>query len=187
MSKLGEMTKRQLSPTIVFLCTSFFFSCDREAEPRSVREKSSAKEHPASLIKIIPLAERTVAGSGKLFTLLDDEAIGVRFVRKPVPKEALERMKDSPSFTDEEGMRGVCAGDFDGDGRPDLFYAYPFGGHRLFRNLGGFRFQDVTVKSGLAEIVADHWAVVFDYSAECDPAGDRNKGTGEESVEASSS
>jgi len=153
------MMKRQLSPTIVFLCTSFFFSCDREAEPRSARGKSSAKEDPASLIKIIPLAERTAAGSGKLFTLLDDEAIGVRFVRKPIPKEALELFKLSSSMTQEDGIFGVCAGDFDGDSRPDLFYAYPYGGHRLYRNLGGFRFEDVTEKTGLTKIVANHWAV----------------------------
>ena len=56
-------------------------------------------------------------------------------------------------------MVGVCAGDFDGDLLPDLFSAYPYGGHRLYRNLGDFRFEDVTEKSGLTKIVADHWAV----------------------------
>ena len=71
----------------------------------------------------------------------------------------IELMKYSSSFTSEEGMRGVCAGDFDGDGRPDLFYAYPYGGHRLYRNLGAFRFEDVTEKAGLSKIVADHWAL----------------------------
>ena len=43
----------------------------------------------------------------------------------------------------------VCAGDADGDGRIDLFITY-FGRNVLYRNLGGLRFEDVTVKAGLA-------------------------------------
>lgn len=39
---------------------------------------------------------------------------------------------------------GVCTGDYDGDGRPDFYVTSPVGGNRLFRNLGGFRFEDAT-------------------------------------------
>ena len=106
-----------------------------------------------------PLAERRTVGPRKMFTLLDDEATGVLFIPKPLSKKVIELMKYSSSFTSEKGMRGVCAGDFDGDGRPDLFYAYPYGGHRLYRNLGAFRFEDVTEKAGLGKIVAGHWAL----------------------------
>ncbi len=110
-------------------------------------------------------------GTGKLFTLLDDVAIGIEFVPKPIPKEALERFKYSSSMTDEDSVFGVCAGDFDGDGRPDLFYAYPYGGHQLYRNLGGFRFEDVTEKAGLAKAVFNHWAIgcsFVDYDGDGD-------------------
>ena len=41
----------------------------------------------------------------------------------------------------------VCVGDYDDDGRIDLFVTY-FGSNRLFRNLGGFRFEDVTSAAG---------------------------------------
>jgi hypothetical protein len=53
---------------------------------------------------------------------------------------------------------GCAAGDFDGDGRPDLYVANSVerwgksnAGHcgRLFRNVGGGRFEDVTDKSGI--------------------------------------
>lgn len=44
---------------------------------------------------------------------------------------------------------GVCAGDYDNDGRVDLFLTY-FGSNRLLRNLGGLRFEDMTVTAGLA-------------------------------------
>ncbi|HSB37378.1 MAG TPA: CRTAC1 family protein [Thermoanaerobaculia bacterium] len=53
---------------------------------------------------------------------------------------------------------GCAAGDFDGDGRPDLYvtnsiarWGKPNDGHcgRLFRNAGGGRFEDVTDRSGI--------------------------------------
>jgi hypothetical protein len=44
---------------------------------------------------------------------------------------------------------GVAIGDYDGDGRPDIFIATKTKGCRLYRNLGGYRFEDVTVKAGV--------------------------------------
>jgi hypothetical protein len=57
---------------------------------------------------------------------------------------------------------GAAVGDFDNDGRPDLFVA---GVNRnvLYRNLGNGRFEDVTAKAGIA---SGEWAVAagwFDY------------------------
>ncbi|MDG3006681.1 CRTAC1 family protein [Paludisphaera mucosa] len=43
---------------------------------------------------------------------------------------------------------GAAAGDFDGDGRVDLFVS-GWRGQRLYRNLGGCRFADVTDAAGL--------------------------------------
>ncbi len=45
---------------------------------------------------------------------------------------------------------GVTIGDFDGDGRPDIFVVSKVEPNHLFRNLGGFRFEDVTEKAGVA-------------------------------------
>jgi hypothetical protein len=45
---------------------------------------------------------------------------------------------------------GVAAGDFDGDGLPDLYFCHGDGANALFRNLGGFRFQEVTATAGVA-------------------------------------
>ncbi len=39
---------------------------------------------------------------------------------------------------------GVCVGDYDADGWPDVFLSQPQVGNKLYRNLGGFRFEDVT-------------------------------------------
>ena len=45
---------------------------------------------------------------------------------------------------------GVCLADVDGDGRPDVFLARTEGPSALYRNLGDWRFEDVTVSAGVA-------------------------------------
>jgi hypothetical protein len=44
---------------------------------------------------------------------------------------------------------GVAIGDVDGDGRPDIYVVSKTEGCRLFRNLGNYRFEDVTQKAGV--------------------------------------
>ena len=51
-------------------------------------------------------------------------------------------------FNHEGWAQGVCAGDFDNDGRTDLLITY-YGHNRLYRNLGNARFEEVTAKAGL--------------------------------------
>jgi hypothetical protein len=47
------------------------------------------------------------------------------------------------------GGSGVAVGDFDNDGLPDIFLCALDGHCALYRNLGGFKFQDVTAASGI--------------------------------------
>jgi enediyne biosynthesis protein E4 len=63
------------------------------------------------------------------------------------PAAASARQPAEPSGL-EYGM-GVAAGDFDNDGAPDVLLT-AVGGVRLYRNLGGGRFADVTAKAGLS-------------------------------------
>ena len=63
----------------------------------------------------------------------------------------------------------VCAGDVDGDGRIDLFVTY-FGRNVLYRNLGGGRFENHTVRAGLAA-PRDRWGSgcsMLDYDRDGD-------------------
>ncbi len=46
--------------------------------------------------------------------------------------------------------QGVCAGDYDNDGFTDLFVTY-WGANHLYRNIGGKRFEDVTLKAHLTQ------------------------------------
>jgi enediyne biosynthesis protein E4 len=57
---------------------------------------------------------------------------------------------------------GVAAGDYDNDGRPDL-YVTALEGDRLFRNLGGGRFSDVTKAVGIANAGFGTSAAWLDY------------------------
>src|SRR5436309_5266953 len=45
---------------------------------------------------------------------------------------------------------GVAAGDIDGDGLVDLYFTSNLGSNRLYRNLGNFKFEDVTARAGVA-------------------------------------
>src|SRR3989449_3769216 len=48
---------------------------------------------------------------------------------------------------------GVAAGDIDGDGVIDLYFTSNLGRNHLYRNLGHFRFEDITDRAGVADSV----------------------------------
>ncbi len=48
---------------------------------------------------------------------------------------------------------GVAAGDVDGDGLIDLYFTSNLGSNHLYRNLGHFRFEDITARAGVADSV----------------------------------
>jgi hypothetical protein len=75
----------------------------------------------------------------------------------PRPRHHLYRNLGGLTFEDvtaQSGIahtdwgQGVCAGDFDNDGRVDLFITY-WGRNSLYRNLGDGRFRDETAERGL--------------------------------------
>lgn len=56
---------------------------------------------------------------------------------------------------------GVAAGDIDGDGLTDLYFARLDGPNKLYKNLGGFRFKDITEWAGVSHKNYYSTGVVF--------------------------
>jgi len=107
---------------------------------------------PAGSIAASPLAAPPAGRGETLFVQLSPEATGVRTENR----YADPRMKGELFQEFQTGSlgTGVAIGDYDGDGRPDLFVVSKTESCRLFRNLGNFKFEDVTEKAG----VGDHGA-----------------------------
>jgi hypothetical protein len=57
---------------------------------------------------------------------------------------------------------GIAVGDYDNDGRPDI-YITALEGDRLFHNEGNFKFKDVTAASGIRNAAFGTSAAWFDY------------------------
>ena len=83
--------------------------------------------------------------------------------REPAPPAALFHNNRDGTFTDVTAAtgvangrwgQGVCAGDFDNDGRADL-YVTNIGRNRLYRNTGPGTFTDVAESAGVA---VDGWS-----------------------------
>lgn len=110
--------------------------------------------------------------------------------QEPSPFRFTEVLKDSGiDFVHVSGMTperyfptangsGVAILDYDGDGKLDLYFLsntfLPLGSsaegqNRLYRNLGDWKFEDVTEKSGLGYHGFCHGAIVGDYDNDGDP------------------
>jgi hypothetical protein len=77
------------------------------------------------------------------FTLLRPRRTGITF-RNTVSESLIVRNR----ILAEGG--GVCLGDVDGDEIVDIFLARTEGANALYRNLGGWRFEDTTERAGVA-------------------------------------
>src|SRR5438552_3481954 len=88
-------------------------------------------------------AELEIPASGKTgFTLLPPGQTGVTFTN------SCEEWQGASNRVLFNGS-GVAVGDYDNDGKPDLYFCSLNGRNTLYKNLGGCRFLDVTAQAGL--------------------------------------
>ena len=96
-----------------------------------------------------PFATRPGPQGKTMFVLVPPEACGIRtennYADPKMKGELYQEFETSSIGT------GVTIGDYDGDGRPDVFVVSKTESCRLFRNLGGWKFEDVTDKAGVGD------------------------------------
>ena len=128
---------------------------DSTPTPRPVVERVAATnattQQPTSSVsvdtrfKAIPLAQpsvkagRTDGNATTLFESLGADVTGIDFVNHLKPENNVPYIYMGA---------GVAAGDYDGDGKVDLYLASVDSPNRLYRQVESFRFEDVTDKVG---------------------------------------
>src|SRR6187402_1950704 len=125
---------------------------------RASREAGAMRRPPLVLllsclclsgVRAEPLAPRSRPAGATMFTLMAPEATGVVTENRYAdPRIWMERYHE---FAIGAIGTGVAVGDYDGDGRPDIFVVSKTETCRLFRNLGGWKFEDVTERAGLVQ------------------------------------
>ena len=130
--------RRLVLPTSILLGMSFV-GC----RPKDLPSTSSS----TALLESVPFDETSAVGLSvgetqrPQFVRLSAERTGIDFVPLWTPPD---EEKYQAQITNAMAGGGVALGDYDSDGRPDVYLTRPFGGNRLYRNLGDFRFEDVT-------------------------------------------
>jgi len=106
------------------------------------------------------LAVRQRGGPG--FTELPASRTGIRFVNTVTLDSALLNRHLAQGG-------GVALGDVDGDGLPDVYLTSDEGSNALYKNLGDWRFEDITARAGVAMTGRHSMGAVF---ADVDGDGD---------------
>ncbi len=107
-----------------------------------------AENNPPGLTSV-PLAAKSGPRESTLFATLPKEQTGL-LANNAYDDPAMWGGRVLEFLLGSIGT-GIAIGDYDGDGRPDIFVVAKTGPSHLFRNLGNFKFEDVTERAGVAD------------------------------------
>jgi hypothetical protein len=112
-------------------------------EPAATKRADTPGVPAAQRISFTKFVRKTGPADGdRLYESVDPAAAGIDFRHQSSTKPGSLRANTVGC--------GVCLGDYDGDGRCDVFICDSSNGGELYRNLGDFRFEKVTQQSGIA-------------------------------------
>ena len=194
MRRFLDLIGRTLAVRLLLLSSICLLlsGCGGGAEPVSTAPKSPSR--PSSGVdRPLPKDDSKPAASGKISgdrlgdfapakanLSIPQESSVFRFAE--VAKESgidfvhVSGMNDQKNFPTANGS-GLAIFDYDGDGKLDVYFAsasvLPVGSgktgkNRLYKNLGGGKFQDVTDASGLGFVGFCHGAIVGDIDNDGD-------------------
>ena len=117
---------------------SRFFAAVGLCLPAGVAALRATEWKPGEGYRFKPLTVSTNSRAG--FTSMTASSTGIGFVNRL----ASERYTTNQIYLNGSG---VAAGDYDGDGLCDLFFSGLDSENKLYRNLGGWKFEDVSAKA----------------------------------------
>jgi len=97
------------------------------------------------LISLTGITKAQQANGTKLFSLLPETSTGINFRNDIIETPSLFYYTYEYLFTGA----GVCVGDINNDGLPDIYFSSTLGSNKLYLNLGNFQFKDITESAGV--------------------------------------
>ena len=140
------MNHPMISRLICFCGMIAFAGCgqeEKEVETDPSGNPFFADLPPVSSQALVPPS--AAPEGAPLFEKLVASEIGIDFAHLWKPRNQFDELMQKTGFTGG----GTALGDYDGDGNCDVLFTRPHGGARLYRNLGGFRFEDATTSAGI--------------------------------------
>ena len=130
-------TLEKLSGFIAFLCLILGFPIETLQSEISDWKIYTGFRHASLKVKV------DGSGNEEGFALMDGKITGIDFTNLLAQKRSLRNQLLLNGS-------GVAAGDIDGDGRCDLFFCGLDSPNRLYRNLGGWKFEEIGGSAGVA-------------------------------------
>lgn len=138
-----RLVNKYLYPLMIILICSQLYGCSSPTELKWHQEEG------------YQWAETSAGWFGSTgFKELSSRQTGITFQNKITEEEIAENRHYMNGS-------GVAAGDIDGDGLVDLYFAKLNGSNKLYKNLGNMKFEDITDRAGVAHNGYYSTGVVF--------------------------